>query len=111
MLEFNDLVRRKEQGADIDISRYNYFEYVGEPESMLMDRVLELVSRPIFTDMQGVPQFIFNVYGLTIRDLLELDIATLDKLETSAERISTDMGKRVAALDKSDLFKELANDE
>ncbi len=89
-----------------NISTYCYFEYVDASKSVLMDRVMDMASKPVFTDMNGIPQFAYNIYGLNIPELLELDVEMFDRLEQALEIIASQMNKKAEALGKLDIGKE-----
>jgi hypothetical protein len=65
----------------INCAKYNYFNYKEKKSFNLIDRVMHFSTKPLYTTSMGGPQFVYNVTGLNLFDLLQLDVKTYEKLE------------------------------
>lgn len=80
---FNEITLIKQRGKEDTLSAktYNYFEYKEEETYGLVDQVLALATRPFLTSSMGEYIFVYNVLGLTIEELMKMDLMTLEKID------------------------------
>lgn len=98
---FNDVVLRSTAyGVDVDTETYDYFDYWEKPKYTLMDRLIDLTTRPYYQTSMGAPQFLHNITGLSLLDLLELDIKTIDRIEKSMEELAEVLNSEPPKMDE-----------
>ena len=86
---FNDVVlRHSAYGSDVNPDTYDYFEYFDKPKYNLIDRFVHLVTRPYYQSSMGAPQFLFNITGITLMDLMNMDLKTIDRIERSLNEMA-----------------------
>lgn len=95
LLTMNDAHRKKVmQGLTINIDNYYYFDYNENEKLNFLDRVYALAINPIYTTGMGEPKFLFNMYGLTIKDLCDMDYKTFLKIEEDAKSFGEMVNKK-----------------
>jgi hypothetical protein len=91
---FNDvIIRNKSFGIDVSSDDYQYFKYVEIPKQSLRERLIELSTRPIYVSPMGAPLFLFNILGVTLKDLMDMDMQLIDRIETIMNELTKTMDK------------------
>lgn len=94
LLAFNDIaVQQNAYARNINPDTYDYFEYVERERYSQFDYVLDLATRPLYQTAMGAPVYLQNILGLSLFDLLDLDLKTLNKIEKVIDKLSEVMNK------------------
>lgn len=61
---------------------------MNERTNPYVDLVLELATKPFIVSAMGDVKFIHNIYGLSIEDLLRMDLISLDRIDRKLTELS-----------------------
>lgn len=91
---FNDvIIRQNSFGIDVTDTQYQFFKYVALPKMGIRERLLDLSVRPIYVPAMGTPLFLFNILGITFKDLMDMDMRLIEEIENRMNEISKTMEK------------------
>lgn len=79
---------------------YNYFGYrapVDQPTTMY-DRVMDLCEHVVLCDPMGSDKRVFDIYGYTPQDILQMDLTSFNDLHTRLIALETEHNKTKADL-------------
>ena len=74
----------------VDIANsYNYFYYRESEDTSkrLKDRVIDMCSREIISDVMSTSSRVYNIYGLNLLDLMDMDFASYEEIEQRMDKL------------------------
>ena len=92
------MLRRRLEGQVVSQDNYHYHEYTDDSFSeceSYMDMVRALAKRVIYSDKMGCDKRIYDIYGLTAKDLGELDYAEFMRYKRDVDDIETEYIKKL----------------
>ena len=66
----------------------NPYLYKEKNTQTILKRLLKMSTEPVYTQSMGGPQFLYNITGLSFKDLFDLDMETIDLLEEEMMELS-----------------------